>query len=311
MQEPSRARVSVEGGVEGDFRGKPGPRQVVVLGREGFEAACAALGASLPWTLRRANLYVEGLDLRHCIGARIAIGSVLLEVTEECEPCFVMDRMHEGLRDALAPEWRGGVACRVLRGGEIAVGDAVGLSPAPARRFGTLDELIDFLGSLAAVPSCEAPGLTELDHALQCAAELETRAPADDELQIAGLVHDVAHTLGAIDAHGEIGADATRAILGERVATLVSAHVPAKRWLVTVEPGYRAQLSADSLRSLALQGGVLSPAEVSRFAAEPHWRDALVLRRADDAAKVPGRLVPGLARWIEPLRRVATRRAPG
>lgn len=132
MQEASRARVSVEGGVEGDFRGKPGPRQVVVLGREGFEAACAALGASLPWTLRRANLYVEGLDLRDSVGARIAIGSVLLEITEECEPCFVMDRMHDGLRSALAPEWRGGVACRVLRGGEIAAGDAVALESADA-----------------------------------------------------------------------------------------------------------------------------------------------------------------------------------
>jgi MOSC domain-containing protein YiiM len=42
-----------------------------------------------------------------------------------------MDKQHEGLRKALTPEWRGGVACRVLRGGDVAVGDDVALLRAP------------------------------------------------------------------------------------------------------------------------------------------------------------------------------------
>lgn len=125
MHEPARARISLEAGVEGDFRGKPGPRQVTVLGREGFEAACAELGVALPWTIRRANLYVDGVELAETTGARLAIGDVLLEITGENEPCRVMDLQHEGLREALGPAWRAGVACRVLRGGEVAVGDAV------------------------------------------------------------------------------------------------------------------------------------------------------------------------------------------
>jgi MOSC domain-containing protein YiiM len=125
MHEPSRVRISLDAGVEGDFRGKPGPRQVTVLGREGFEAACAELGVGLAWTLRRANLYVEGIELVGTAGARLAIGDVLLEITGENEPCRVMDLQHEGLRKALEPAWRAGVACRVVRAGDVAIGDAV------------------------------------------------------------------------------------------------------------------------------------------------------------------------------------------
>lgn len=127
MHEPSHARISPKAGVEGDFRGRPGPRQVTVLGREGFEAACAELGVALPWIVRRANLYVAGIDLVDSAGARLVIGDVLLEITEENEPCRVMDFQHQGLRKALSPTWRAGVACRVLRGGAVAVGDAVSL----------------------------------------------------------------------------------------------------------------------------------------------------------------------------------------
>ena len=125
MAEPTRARITTEAGVEGDFRGRPGPRQVTVLGREGFEAACAELGVALPWTIRRANLYVEDVALVESVGATLVIGSVRLEVTAACDPCRVMDLQHAGLRAALAPDWRGGVTCRVVRGGEVAVGDAI------------------------------------------------------------------------------------------------------------------------------------------------------------------------------------------
>ena len=127
MHEPERARISPERGVEGDFRGKPGPRQVTVLGRAAFEAACAELGVALAWTIRRANLYVDGVELADSTGARLAIGDVLLEITGENEPCRVMDLQHEGLRAALGPAWRAGVACRVLRGGAVSVGDPVEL----------------------------------------------------------------------------------------------------------------------------------------------------------------------------------------
>jgi len=40
----------------------------------------------------------------------------------------VMDRQYRGLRKALRPEWRAGVACRVLRGGTLRVGDFISLA---------------------------------------------------------------------------------------------------------------------------------------------------------------------------------------
>jgi predicted HD phosphohydrolase len=89
------------------------------------------------------------------------------------------------------------------------------------------------------------------------------------------------------------------------VAVLVELHVPAKRYLVTVSPEYAEALSAVSVATLAAQGGPLTPGEVATFYPSPHWSDALTLRRADDAAKVPGRRVPGLDHWLPALRRVA------
>ncbi len=125
MQVLDAAMVSEAHGVEGDFRGKPGPRQVTVLDEEAWAAACAALGEDLPWTLRRSNLLVRGIDLKESLGARLRVGGALLEVTEETEPCMVMDKQHAGLRSALGPDWRGGVSCRVIEGAAVAVGDDV------------------------------------------------------------------------------------------------------------------------------------------------------------------------------------------
>lgn len=119
--------VSVEAGVDGDARGtKPG-RQVTVLFREGWEDACRAVPADLPWTTRRANLYVEGLDRPRAVGARLRIGEVVLEVTEETRPCALMERFQAGLREAMRPDWRGGVSCCVVSGGAICRGDEVAI----------------------------------------------------------------------------------------------------------------------------------------------------------------------------------------
>ncbi len=117
------ARVTIEAGVESDSRGRPGERQVTVLAREAWDVACGELGVELAWTLRRANLLVEGLSLALSAGRRIRIGSLVLEVTGETEPCRNMDRQHPGLRAVLQPDWRGGATCRVIEAGRVTVGD--------------------------------------------------------------------------------------------------------------------------------------------------------------------------------------------
>ena len=81
----------------------------------------------VPWTKRRANLLIGGIDLRDTVGALISLGDVLLEIAGENPPCRVMDIQQAGLRNALKPDWRAGVSCRVLAGGKIKLGDTVQL----------------------------------------------------------------------------------------------------------------------------------------------------------------------------------------
>jgi MOSC domain-containing protein YiiM len=122
------APVTRAAGVATDARGRPGPRQVTVLAAEDWAAATAAAGTGLPWTARRANLLVSGIALRDSTGAELHIGATLrLVVTGETDPCRRMEAAAPGLRAALEPGWRGGVTCRVVADGVVAVGDAVRL----------------------------------------------------------------------------------------------------------------------------------------------------------------------------------------
>jgi predicted HD phosphohydrolase len=168
-----------------------------------------------------------------------------------------------------------------------------------------LPDLEALLDVMARTQSDEAEGLTELDHGLQCAAELALTAPDDEALQIAGLVHDIGHGRSAITDHALAGQAALRPVLGERIAAIVGLHVAAKRYLVATDPDYFARLSPTSVESLALQGGPFTPGEARGFEARPHSEDAVRLRRADEAAKVVGRAVEGIERWRPVLRRVA------
>lgn len=127
METVGAATISVSAGVDGDHRGQLRRRQVTVITREGWEAACAELGQQLPWTTRRANILVEGLALAEATGRTIRIGEVALTITGETDPCSRMEEQVPGLCDALTPEWRGGVTCDVAHGGEVAVGDGAQL----------------------------------------------------------------------------------------------------------------------------------------------------------------------------------------
>ena len=133
METVEHVAVSVERGIQGDFRGvvKPGGRgrrQVTLIERGDWAAAMAEVGRSLPWQERRANLLVDGLDLPQVPGTRLRVGTdVVLEITRETDPCERMEALAEGLKAALLPDWRGGACARVLTGGEIAVGDRIGI----------------------------------------------------------------------------------------------------------------------------------------------------------------------------------------
>jgi predicted HD phosphohydrolase len=153
----------------------------------------------------------------------------------------------------------------------------------------------------------DAEDLDLLAHGLQCGAILGEVAPDDAELQVAGLVHDVGSVLwpDRPRTHARSGAAAVQELLGERVAWLVGHHDEAKRYLVTVDPDYMSQLSPTSVLTLEVQGGRLDDAERARLEAGPGLDDLLTLRRADDAAKVPGRVVPPLSLWRPVVERIS------
>ena len=124
------ATVEVANGIVGDCRGGGGltrERQVTILSQPQWEEAYTELGTRLRWTVRRANLYVNGIVFgpQH-VGKTLFLGdNVQVEITGETEPCKRMDEAYPGLRKALTPNWRAGVTCRVLVGGIIRKGEEI------------------------------------------------------------------------------------------------------------------------------------------------------------------------------------------
>ena len=131
--------------------------------------------------------------------------------------------------------------------------------------------------------------VTQIEHALQSAA-LAERDGAEAALVAAALLHDIGHLL--VDEHN--GHDgflthnaeherAGAAVLGRwfpaTVTGPIALHVAAKRYLVATDPHYAATLSEASMRSLAVQGGPMSPAEATAFFQRRYANPACRLRQ--------------------------------
>ncbi len=140
MEAMKVAVLSPSVGVIGDCKGAKFPeRHVTILAIEDWTDALLELAGpsgppDLPWTTRRANVLVEKTRLPRGIGSVIALGDCLVQVTGQTTPCVIMEMAHPGLLKALAREWRGGVTCKVLTGGGIALGNAVHIMHETAQR---------------------------------------------------------------------------------------------------------------------------------------------------------------------------------
>ena len=149
--------------------------------------------------------------------------------------------------------------------------------------------------------------VNQIEHALQTAM----RAEADDAgpaLVTAALLHDLGHLLndqgesptlrGVDDLHQYAALPFLRAMFADDVIAPIRLHVDAKRYLCATRDGYFEALSADSKRSLVLQGGIYTPEEAKAFIAQPHAGDAVRLRLWDDLAKVENAVTPPLAHFV-------------
>jgi len=124
MIESREVQVLPGRGIDSENR-KPGKREVTLVSTKSWADACRELGAEISWHARRANLLIDGIDLPKTIGLRLKIGPVEILVHGETKPCKIMDQQRQGLRQALVPEFRGGVHGEVVTDGTLRVGDSV------------------------------------------------------------------------------------------------------------------------------------------------------------------------------------------
>ena len=126
MQTRDNAELTVENGIVDDFRGSQKGRQITVLSESAWKKTCDTLDAQLAWTTRRANLLIDGVEFdADDVGKTMRIGEVELQIVRETKPCSLMDQLHQGLKIALIPDWRGGVCCDVIKPGLIQSGDRI------------------------------------------------------------------------------------------------------------------------------------------------------------------------------------------
>ncbi|MGA1529989.1 MAG: formate dehydrogenase accessory sulfurtransferase FdhD [Kiritimatiellia bacterium] len=114
-------------GLAGDrYHGeKPGSKnQVTFLSREVVDEMIQSLEIDVPdYSALRRNILVSGVDLNTLIGKTFSIGKTVFEGVEECKPCYWMDKaVAPGAHAFLAG--RGGLRCRILKGGVLRCGEA-------------------------------------------------------------------------------------------------------------------------------------------------------------------------------------------
>ena len=72
----------------------------------------------------RENVVTTGISYAGIkTGTRFTLGEAELEVMMDCDPCIFLESIREGLCAAL--DGKRGTLCKVIRGGDISVGDPV------------------------------------------------------------------------------------------------------------------------------------------------------------------------------------------
>jgi MOSC domain-containing protein YiiM len=93
-------------------------RQVLLMDHETLDEFGIAPGRS------RENITTRGIAVNTLlIGQRLRVGDALLEVTEPCSVCHLLDEIRQGLQEEL--RGRHGMLCRVAGSGRIRRGDRI------------------------------------------------------------------------------------------------------------------------------------------------------------------------------------------
>lgn len=124
MDTVERAVLKAQQGLVGNTD-QGGRRQVTILGQEAWQALMAQVGATLPPSIRRANLLLSGVRLINSRKRLLCIGACRIRILGETKPCERMEEACPGLQTAMYADWAGGAFGEVLDDGEIVIGDPV------------------------------------------------------------------------------------------------------------------------------------------------------------------------------------------
>lgn len=120
MEPLESARVFENEGVEGCAHRRGGKRNVLFVAVEDLEALGVEPGAV------KENFTVRGAEvMKWPLGQRLAIGDAEFEVSMICDPCELMETIRPGLLAEI--DGRRGMLARVLKSGQVAVGDTITL----------------------------------------------------------------------------------------------------------------------------------------------------------------------------------------
>ncbi|MBC7656820.1 MAG: MOSC domain-containing protein [Frankiaceae bacterium] len=123
--------IAVAGrGLQGDrYASESGKRGITLIQAEHLPVIAALSGHDrVAASLLRRNIVVTGLPVVALKGRRFRIGEVLLEGTDDCDPCSRMEAaLGPGGYNAM--RGHGGLCARILEGGVLRVGDSV--TPVP------------------------------------------------------------------------------------------------------------------------------------------------------------------------------------
>ncbi len=128
IAEHSSIRLVADRGIEGDrfFDWKENYKgQITFIDMQVVHDIRTHAGnPDLPASAFRRNVVIEALDLNALVGKKFLLNGILLEGTEECSPCYWMDKAcgKEGT-EALMKN-RGGLRCRILESGTLSTGEA-------------------------------------------------------------------------------------------------------------------------------------------------------------------------------------------
>ena len=126
MNVVKKVKAKFETGLEGDRYQKDGKRQVTAIQFEHLLAATAIMKTPVRPEMVRRNIVVKGLNLLALKEQQFKIGSVILETTGQCHPCSRMEE-NLGAGGYNAMRGHGGITARIIKSGEIKMGDKVSL----------------------------------------------------------------------------------------------------------------------------------------------------------------------------------------